>query len=212
MLTRGSRPSFRDHSLYLLRIEVDGHFHGGEPVKPWVARIGGPCEKYGLQREFIRPMNDWQQAHRANSGNVYGIVATFPLREGSLYEVQRCRGNPSKRHVVREFVRIQNSKQVKLAPLDALAAAERDDGDSTPLSLPELDPEDRPYVAHVTGLGTPRKLGFVVLDGERRYRLKPGALYEVHGAARGPFAIVDDDRIKSLSHEEALSWLQNQRT
>ncbi|HEU4732408.1 MAG TPA: hypothetical protein VFT22_31150 [Kofleriaceae bacterium] len=57
--------------LYMLRIEVDGHFHGGPPPKPWVARIHGPSEQYGLAREFIRAMNDWKDAHRAWSGNLW---------------------------------------------------------------------------------------------------------------------------------------------
>lgn len=208
-----SAPS-RDGSLYLLRIEVDGHFHGGEPVKPWVARITGTDAKYGLARDFIRPMNDWRDAHKAWSGNVYGVVATFPLRDGNMYEVQRCRGNSSKRHVVREFVWIDGGRQHKRTPEQALAHAEGDDGPAAIVELHDSDPDDLPYVAHVKGLGTPERLGFVLVDGERRYRLRDGRLYEVHSvdgrdAHRGPFAVVQNGRVVSMPEKEALAWLRD---
>lgn len=193
--------------FYMLRIEIDGHFHGSPDVpKPWVARIGGVDEKYGLAREFIKPMNDWRDASKAWSGNTYGVVATFALREGALYEVCRLRGRSSRRHVSREFVWVEDGKMHPRAPDDALAHAEGYDGPVTALEL--RDDEPCPWVAHVTGLGTPRKLGFVVVDGMRRYRLRPGALYEISEPARERrvFATADG-RVEYLSERAALELL-----
>lgn len=117
--------------LYILKIELDGHFHGSPDVpRPWVAQITGADPKYGLARTFVDAKNDWSQASRARSGNIYGRVACFPLRDGNLYEVQRCRGSSSKRHVVREFLAIEGGKRVPLEPLEALARL--DGGGSVP--------------------------------------------------------------------------------
>jgi hypothetical protein len=105
----------------ILKIEIDGHFHGGEPVKPWVAEITGPDPKFGLACQFIKAMNDCSEARQAWSGNIYGRVSHYPLRDGGLYEVQRCRGKSSKRHVVREFNRVTDGKRVTLTPEEALS-------------------------------------------------------------------------------------------
>jgi len=195
--------------ISILKIEIDGHFHGGEPVKPWVAEITGPHPKYGLARRFLDPMNDWSQAKRAMSGNIYGRVAHFALREGRLYEVSRCRGNPSKRHVVREFVEVRDGKREKLSPEEALARIDGDGSDSgvaLKLKVPD-ETSGRSWVARVSGLGTPDKLGFVVIDGERLYRLRVGALFEVVDCGRQRFARADVDGLVWMSEGEALQWL-----
>ena len=203
----------------MLRLEVDGHFHGGPPVKPWVARIGLPSERWGLEREFIQPMNDWKSARRANSGNLYGVVATFVLREGELYEVQRCRGNSSKRHVVREFRWIEGGKQHERTPDEALAWAEAQAepkrADEPAVVLRVRETQDRPWVAEVTGIGTPKRLGFVVdaSAGERRYRVREGHLYEVReidARDRERRSIVQavSGSLVYLSQEEAFAWLK----
>lgn len=193
--------------LRMLRIEVDGHFHGGEPPRPWVARILGPCPKYGLAREFVRPLNDWKDARRAWSGNLYGVVATFPLRDGAMYEVSRLRGTSSNRHVAREFCWMEAGERLKRSPDEALEWAERDDRPAIVLSIRES--EDPPWVAEVRGLGTPRRLGFVLVDGQRRYRLHEECLYEVRESesAIGFVAVIGGEQT-TMSSQEAIAWLE----
>lgn len=190
----------------VLKIEIDGHFHGGEPVKPWVAEIRGTCPRFGLQRKFLDPLNDWSQSKRAWSGNVYGRVSHFPLREGKLYEVQRCRGRSSKRHVVREFERVVGGKREKLTPEDALAIADGG-GDAAVISVKEGDQVERSWVARITGLGTPERIGFVIVDFARRYRLVDG-LYEVMERGKRSYVGVRDQQVQRLDHEEAIAWLR----
>src|SRR5690606_23971831 len=108
----------------VLKVEIDGHFHGGEPIKPWVAEIKGTDPKWGLARRFLDPKNDWSSASVSWSGNIYGRVAHFFLRDGGLYEVQRCTGKPSKRRVVREFIAVRAGKRVRIEPEEALAIAD----------------------------------------------------------------------------------------
>lgn len=191
--------------LYILKIEIDGHFHGSSDVpKPWVAEIGGTCPRYGLKREFVQTMNDWAGAHRAWSGNIYGRVAHFPLRDGNLYEVSRCRGKSSKRYVAREFVAVEGGKRVALTPDEALARSDGG-GHAATHRIPE-DLDDTSWVAEVTGLGTPRRLGFVVVDGSRRYRLRAG-LHEVVERDSRRFVASDGQAIQTLSEKEAVAWL-----
>ena len=197
-------------SLYLLHIEIDGHFHGSSEVpKPWVARIGGPCERYGLQREFVQPMNDWRHARRAWSGNTYGVRSTFALRDGNLYEVSRLRGRTSKRYVAREFVAISGGKRQPLDPDEALARAEGDDAPAAILRVRE-DEETPPYVAEIRGLCDQPRLGFVLVAGWRRYRLREGRSYHIHGQTDqrvGALACVRDGTIEPLSEADALANL-----
>jgi len=164
--------------LFILRIEVDGHCRGGSPIKPWVARIDGPCSRFGLVRTFVDPMNDWGAAHRANSGNLYGVVATFPLREGHLYEVQRAAGNSSKRHAVREFYWLEGGKMTELAPEDALRHASGGTPGAT-LSVREF--HGRTLVTDLTR-GDP--VAFVARDRQRVYWLLDGREYDVRDVGK----------------------------
>lgn len=195
--------------LSILKIEIDGHFHGGEPVKPWVAEITGVDPKFGLARTFLEPMNDWSKASAAWSGNVYGRVANFALRDGNLYEVSRCRGNPSKRRVVREFIAVAGGKREKLEPEEALA---RVDGGGTAAKLAIAEDRDgTSWVARIQGLGTPDRLGWVVVAGERIYRLQPG-VYEVVEAGHRSFMGVQVDACVDLDEQNAWVWLTRTRT
>jgi hypothetical protein len=186
----------------MLRIEVDGHFHGGKPIKPWVAEIGKPSPRYGLERTFLDPMNDYRHARRAWSGNLYGKIATFPLREGRLYEVARCRGRSSKRYFAREFYLIEDRKMVERTPEEALAHADGG-GAAAPLRVRESADS---WVAAVTGLGTPSRLGYVLVDGVRRYRLRDG-VHEVVEDGQRRLVGVRDGAILNLSDHEAMAWL-----
>lgn len=187
----------------MLKIEIDGHFHGSSDVpKPWVAEILGPCPKYGLARKFIDPMNDWRDARKAWSGNVYGRTSNFALRDGRLYEVSRCKGSPSKRHVAREFFLVVDGKRKRLEAQEVLA---RIYGEAVLYRIPE-DREGRSWVARVRGLGTPEQLGFVVVDDRRLYCLGAG-LYEVAQGDDRRFVVVADGAVKELTEREALAWL-----
>lgn len=189
----------------LLRIEIDGHFHGSSNVpKPWVAEITGTDPKFGLVRKFLDPMNDWSEANKAWSGNVYGRVAQFALRDGNLYEMSRLRGRSSKRYVAREFFAVVDGKRVSLEPEDALA---RVDG-GAPACIIEI-PEDRDgtsWVARVTGLGTPVRLGFVVVGSERIYRCVDG-MYEVVESGRQKLIMVRNLSASPITQRQAMDLL-----
>lgn len=193
--------------LKMLHIEVDGHHNGGKPHQPWVAQIGGPCSRYGLERDFLDAMRNYKGAHRACSGNLYGVVATFVLRDG-IYEVCRARGRSSRRHVAREFLRVEDGQSQQIEPIEALALAEGHDDDVLVHAVPEADAQ---WVAHVTGLGTPPVLGWVVVDDKRRYRLRRGHLYEIVVGEKRRLVLVGDT-IETITQPEALAWLAANQT
>lgn len=189
--------------LKILRIEIDGHFHGSPEVpKPWVAEITGVDARYGLARKFVDRLNDWRGAKRAWSGNAYGVVAAFPLREGRLYEVSRLRGSSSKRHVAREFIRVLDGKIEKVEVAKALAIAERYDGPAVEHWAP-----DGTAIALVRGLGAPQPLGFVLRDDRRLFRLRPGELHEIVTDEDRQLALVRNERLRTISQADALRWL-----
>lgn len=191
-------------AIKMLRIEVDGHFHGSPDVpRPWVARIDGTDHRFGLRRTFVQKLNDWKDAKRAWSGNLYGVVATFPLRDGHLYEVSRLRGKPSKRHVAREFLLLDGGKTTKLEPLEALAHVE---GHSDPVSVLRLPDGDGWRVAELAGVGGGDVRGWVVVDGQRLYRLRHDRLYQVDSGGSSRL-VLGGPSLTTLSQQEALQWL-----
>jgi hypothetical protein len=188
-------------ALFMLEIEIDGHFHGTPRVpKPWVARIDGPDPKYGLAREFISPFNDWENARRAHSGNIYGRVANFPLRRGHIYEVSRLEGRPSKRHIIREFAWLGDDELEILDPEDVL---DRVADTGTPGVSLETDDGGDP-VGQVHGLGYPLPMPWIVRDNRRLFRLGEHQVYTHADRLLG----VRDDEIVELDQEEAWSWLR----
>lgn len=196
-------------TLKILRIEVDGHFRGSSDVpKPWVAQIDGVDAKYGLARTFIDRLNDYRAARRARSGNLYGVVAAFPLHEGKLYEVSRMRGKPSKRHVAREFWRVESGKMVELEPMEALAIADPLDGPAVEHRVP-----DGTRVSRVDGLGTPAVCGFVLSErdrgghADRLYRLRADAVHEVDTGDCRYLILTDGLRPSRISQLDALALL-----
>lgn len=110
--------------LHMLRIEVDGHCRGGPPIRPWVAEVTGTCPRYGLARAFVTPLNDWADARMTWGGRLYGMVATYPLREGRLYEVAQAKGKPSKRHLARSFRLVEARERRELSAEEALERAD----------------------------------------------------------------------------------------
>lgn len=190
--------------LHVLKIEIDGHFHGGPPVKPWVARIDGASARYGLARTFIDPMNDWRDARRAWSGNVYGRVATWHLPEGHIYEVQRCRGAPARRHIVRELFWCASNEMHELEPEEALDRVE-ELGDGAVSVL--LRDDARPRVGRVVGVGTPPPVGFLLRGTERLYRLGQGLVYEERVGDRRRLLRVVGGGVEELDEAMALGVL-----
>lgn len=194
--------------LKLLKIEIDGHFHGSPVVpKPWVARITGTDPRFGLGREFVKALNDWEHARTAMSGNLYGVVANFPLREGHVYEVSRLRGSSSKRHVAREFVELAAGRFELLDPLDALARVEAHADPTVVHEVAEASPDDPVRVSEVVGVGTGPVLGWVVVDGRRMYRLRVGRLYEVLRGTERKLVLAEEPRVRRMDQREALQWL-----
>lgn len=62
-------------ALKILRIEVDGHYHGSSDVpKPWVAQIDGVDAKYGLARTFVQRLNDYRGARRDGEDRLRWIL------------------------------------------------------------------------------------------------------------------------------------------
>lgn len=190
--------------IHMLRIEIDGHFHGSSEVpKPWVARITGVDPKYGLGREFVQRLTDWARASQAWSGNLYGVVASFPLREGNLYEVSRLRGRPSKRHVAREFVEVRGGGIERLEALDVLARIERHSDDVTVHKVAE---GDGVRVSELTGVGAGVVMGWVVVDRWRMYRLRHGQLYEIVVGDRRNLVLAGPT-MQPVDQKGALKWL-----
>lgn len=194
--------------IHMLSIEIDGHFHGGKPLRPWAARITGPCQKYGLAREFVEPLNEWRDARTTWSGRTYGVVANFPLREREMYEIGRCRGKSSKRYFAREFYWVESGEMEKRSPDDALAWAEGVDRPELAASPAVMLPvREDAAVAEVVGVGTPRAMGFVLVDGQRRYRLHEGRIYEVDEADFRRLVTVRHGAVAPINPMEALRWL-----
>jgi hypothetical protein len=180
---------------------------GGPAPKPWVAHITGTDPKYGLARKFVDAMNDWRDASKAWSGNVYGVVATFALREGNLYEVSRCRGRASKRYVAREFVFIRDRKPVQLEPIEALARIAGDKDPAIPFELGD-DPDAPPCVSEVRGIGTPKRLGWIVQGSRRFYRLRVGSIYEICEGESRRFVVAGQDGARAVSENQAIDLLR----
>jgi hypothetical protein len=160
--------------LFMLRIEVDGHCRGGPPIKPWVARIRGADAQYGLGREFVQPMQDWAQARRAWSGNLYGVVSTYPLRDGCLYEVHRAEGTPSQRHATRSFYELSAGR---LEHIETIALLQRvaDGAPGASLSVREF-----PGRTLVTDLAEDAGVvAYAVVGQKRIYWLREGRAYDV---------------------------------
>lgn len=74
--------------------------------KPWVARLGGLCAQYGLQREFVRGVYDYTYATKQNGKNTY---LYFNLPPG-LYEVYQP---TSWKHERRYFVCVTEDGEVQ---------------------------------------------------------------------------------------------------
>lgn len=190
----------------VLRIPVDGHFHGSSDVpKPWVAQITGIDRKYGLARAFVDQLRDYSDARRSCAGRLNGVVACFPLRDGNLYEVSRLRGRSSKRYVAREFLAIADGEMIEVAPVDALARVEPHAGATIEYAV-----TDGTVVSRVDGLGTPAVCGFVLVGqgrDERLYRLHVGAIHEVDTGTDRYLILVDDVRARRISQAEALAHM-----
>lgn len=124
--------------IAILKIEEDGHFHGGEPDKSWCAEITGLDPKYGLGSSFVGALRDYKDTHVSMRGRIYGIVSHYPLHEGRVYEVSRYRGKSSKRYVSREFLTVKGGEIVDLTSEEAMARAIELEAAKPPVELPAV--------------------------------------------------------------------------
>lgn len=53
--------------------------------RPWVARLDGPCPRYGYRRRFLRPYIDYTEA---NSAGTRGVIYRWILDAGQFYEAR----------------------------------------------------------------------------------------------------------------------------
>ncbi len=74
-------------------------FEGMGKHRPWVARIVGTNDRWGLQREFQRPQsNDYEEANSVGSRGVYALYILAP----GMYEVhERKTWKRSERYFLR---------------------------------------------------------------------------------------------------------------
>lgn len=77
--------------------------HSQKKYTPWVARITGLCNKYGLKREFMRGQKDYSLANSVGSRGVY---VYYPLDPG-IYEVNE---RLTWKRVRRYFIQVQNAE------------------------------------------------------------------------------------------------------
>ena len=57
-------------------------------LRPWLARITGAEERYGLQREFVRATEDWAHAEVGYLGVCFGVVHVWAVRVGWIVEIE----------------------------------------------------------------------------------------------------------------------------
>lgn len=79
-----------------------------ERPRPWVARITGRDEKYGLAREFIRGARDYADG---NSTGSRGVYRWYELPEGEVYEIN---APMSWKHADRYFARSHRGQLVRM--------------------------------------------------------------------------------------------------
>lgn len=88
-------------------------------TRPWVARIKGLSDRFGVEREFIRPLTDWTQA-RGRAGRVRGLSHVFVLHVG--WVVEACYlVDPADEYESRFFARVQTAG---LQPIEATEVVE----------------------------------------------------------------------------------------
>lgn len=95
------------------RAGVANPFRSG-PRMPWVARITGLCERYGLKREFQSFKKDYT---RANSVGSRGVYQCYALDDG-IYEVHE---HISRRSSRRSFLWIDGGEAQEMARKDVEA-------------------------------------------------------------------------------------------
>lgn len=84
--------------------------------RPWVARITGLSDHFGVRRQFLRPLTDWSRAR----GRVRGPSHTFVLRLG--WVVEACYlVDPHDELPSRFFARVQSAG---LQPIEILEVVE----------------------------------------------------------------------------------------
>lgn len=80
--------------------------------RPWVARIARRLHpRYGIDRQFLRPMTDYRGARRTMQREMRGVVLEWLLEEGSVYEIHDY---DRKDKPARRFVRVRAGEIVEI--------------------------------------------------------------------------------------------------
>lgn len=90
---------------------VEGEQIGGE--RPWVAKIKGQDEKYGLERDFCVGIKDYS---RANSKRTRGVYTSWMLSDG-VYETSLPR---SWNRTTRQLIVIEGDVSREISTVEAL--------------------------------------------------------------------------------------------
>lgn len=107
------------------RVPVEHMAHIIDPKRaPWVARLRGRSEQYEFDRLFLGGLYDYRGANRTGSR---GVMLTFVLHPGNVYEVRELLSWSSERrylcHVVAGTI-VHLSQEHALAILDGGRASE----------------------------------------------------------------------------------------
>jgi len=107
-----------------LRKEIDIIRYGRKSLYPWVARILGLDDRYGLKREFVECVRDWTSAR---SDGMRGIYEYYALPPG-IYEVNECvRPGESRRYFIRaegaEYHEITREEVIECLNADSASAS-----------------------------------------------------------------------------------------
>jgi len=82
------------------------------PNRPWVARITGLDEKYGLKREFESGRMDYREANSVGSRGVY---INYMLDDAYIYDVSE---RVSRRSRDRRFCRFEMGREIRMTKED----------------------------------------------------------------------------------------------
>lgn len=96
-----------------------GYTAGYKTHRPWVAKVTGRDDVYGLEREFLDHLNDYD---KATKNTRRGVLWWFILDDGFLYQVQENVG--SQRHR-RYFAKVDDGLVVEVDQEEANAWLDR---------------------------------------------------------------------------------------
>ena len=105
---RGAPPPLRSFGFGRAGAAIRAMIRYEERPRAWVARIVGPCPRFGLAREFLSFNRDYAEANSLGSRGVY---QWYELEEGGVFEVN---APLSWKHADRYFCRSERGKVVRM--------------------------------------------------------------------------------------------------